>query len=120
MKKRENKRQAERRREAARKKVAASIGDFDDDVIFIREVNRRTRGTSPATPSPPGFRQQKQIHKKTLPKPTKPKGQGRRPIPTLADFMPTPPGSESEDWNRDIAREQGMKLWPRPAASYEV
>ena len=108
MRRREDKRQVERRREATRNKVAAAVENFDDDVVFIKEVKRKI---SPATSSPPGFRnrRQKQKQRKQEQRPVQPVGPTRRPIPTLADFMPTPPGSESEDWDRDIAREQDAR-----------
>ena len=53
MRRREDKRQVDRRREATRNKVAAAVENFDDDVVFIKEVKRKI---SPATSSPPGFR----------------------------------------------------------------
>ena len=96
------------RREATRNKVKAAVENFDDDVVFIKEVKRKI---SPATSSPPGFRnrRQKQKQRKQEKRPMLTTGPKRRPIPTLADFMPTPPDSGSEDWDKDIAREQDAR-----------
>ena len=115
-----------------KKNVARSIEEFDNDVIFIKEVNddivfqkevagKPRNGTT--TPSPPGFRayrphrpgKPKPRYPKPvtprLPKPLKPKAPVKKPEKaTLGDFMPpTPPGSESEDWDRDIAREADVR-----------
>ena len=87
-----------------KRNVTRSIEEFDDDVMFIKEVKAPA-----ATPSPPGFRS----YRATKSRNRYPKAAAQRKKTTkkpenltLADFMPpTPPGSESEDWDRDIARE---------------
>ena len=92
--------------EEVKRNVTRSIEEFDDDVIFIKEVK-----TPETTPSPQGSRLYKPTRQgKSRQRYPQSVATGRRnkapPKKTLADFMPpTPPGSESEDWDRDIARE---------------